>query len=93
MGSVGISEEELQRAKNWRKSVLEFHAETAGATAESNGTMINYYGKVVSKEERGKLIQSVTLDDVNAYAKQIASEANFSLTAVGKNIKADTIVF
>ena len=93
MGSVGISEEELQRAKNWRKSVLEFHAETAGATAESNGTMINYYGNVVSKEERGKLIQSVTLDDVNAFAKQIASEANFSLTAVGKNIKADTIVF
>lgn len=93
MGSVGISEEELQRAKNWRKSVLEFHAETAGATAESNGTMINYYGNVVSKEERGKKIQSVTLDDVNAFAKQIASEANFSLTAVGKNIKADTIVF
>lgn len=93
MGSVGISEEELQRAKNWRKSVLEFHAETAGATAESNGTMINYYGNVVSKEERGKLIQSVTLDDVNEFAKQIASEANFSLTAVGKNIKADTIVF
>lgn len=93
MGNNGITEEELAMAKNSRKSLLVFSTETAGDTAEINGTMVNLYGKVKSKEERCKNIDSVTIDAVNAFAKQVASETQITLSAVGKDLNKQKIEF
>ena len=87
----GATEEELVRAKNWKKSCLSFGMETNSNLAEINGTIFNIYNKVFDKEERLKKIENVTLEKVNNFAKRIASEKDFSIVAVGKNLKIEDI--
>lgn len=87
----GASQEELDRAKNWKKSCLSFGTETNSNLAEINGTMFNVFNKVFDKNERYMQTQSVTLEQVNDFAKRIADEKVFNIVAVGKNIKLDEI--
>lgn len=87
----GASQEELDRAKNWKKSCLSYGMETNSDLAEINGTIFNVFGKIFDVNERCKQIESVTLDDVNAFAKRIANETTFNVVAVGKDITIDDI--
>lgn len=87
----GATEEELVRAKNWKKSCLSFGMETNSNVAEINGTIFNVYNKIFDKEERLMKTEKVTLEDVNAFAKRIANEKDFSIVAVGKNLTIEDI--
>ena len=87
----GATEEELVRAKNWKKSCLSFGTETNSDLAEINGTIFNIFGKVFDANERRKILDSITLDDVNNFAKIIAKEKIFNIVAVGKNLNIDDI--
>lgn len=87
----GATEEELIRAKNWKKSCLSFGMETNSNIAEINGTIFNLYNKIFDKNERLEKINNVTLVQVNEFAKRIANEKDFAVVAVGKNLKIDDL--
>ena len=87
----GATVEELERAKNWKKSCLSFGTETNSNLAEINGTTYNVFDKIFDKDERYKQTQNVTLEDVNNFAKRIESEKILNVVAVGKNVKLEDI--
>lgn len=87
----GASQEELDRAKNWKKSCLSFGTETNSDLAEINGTIYNVFGKVFEINKRCKQIESVSLEDVNNFAKRIANEPTFNIVAVGKDVSLEDI--
>ncbi len=83
----GATEEEFERVKNLKKSILEYSTETNADRAEANGTMMHLFEKSKSLEERKKQIESIKLSEVNDFARVIASEEMFNVVAVGKNLK------
>lgn len=87
----GATETELVMAKNLKKSSLEYAFETNSDVAEINGTNILLFERVVPIAERVKMIDSVTLEDVNSFAKQISNEKIFNVVAVGKNLNLKDI--
>ena len=88
---AGATETELVMAKNLKKSSLEYAFETNSDIAEINGTMVHYYDKVIKIEDSIKMLDDVTLDDVNNFAKQISNEELFNIVAVGKNLNIEDI--
>lgn len=93
MAENGITEAELERALNWKKSCIAYSSETNADVAEINATYAHLYGKTFSLEERVKLYDAVTIDAVNSFAKRIASEEIFNVVAVGKNVEIEDIKF
>lgn len=87
----GATEEELLRAKNWKKSCLEYSSETNYDRAESNGVLLQVNGKIPSLKLRKAKYDKVTLSQVNEMAKTIRDEANFNIVAVGKNLKIEDL--
>lgn len=83
----GATEEELERVKNLKKSVLEFNTETNADIAEVNGSVIHLFEECQSVDERKQKIDKVSLEDINNFAKKIANEDIFNVVAVGKNLK------
>ncbi len=86
LAESGVTEEELERVKNLKKSLIEFGSETNSDIAESNGSMLHLFERCKTIEERKQKIDSVTKEDVNAFAKVIASEDMFNIVAVGKGV-------
>lgn len=90
----GVSEDELQRAKNWKKSCHAFAWESSSDIAEANGTSEHLYEKILSRAERLERVEKVTKKEVDEFAKKIANETVFNVVAVGKNLNlADLEVF
>ena len=87
----GATEEELTRAKNWKKSCLAFGTETNGDLAEINGTIFNIFNKIFDSKDRLQKTESVTLEQVNEFAKRIANENVLNVVAVGKGVKIEDI--
>ena len=87
----GATEEELTRAKNWKKSCLAFGTETNGDLAEINGTIFNVFNKVFDSKDRLQKTETVTLEQVNEFAKRIANENVLNVVAVGKGVKIEDI--
>lgn len=82
----GITEEELVRTKNWKKSCMAFGMETNSNLSDVNGVHMHLYNKIFDENERIKGIDAVTVEDVNNFAKRIAEEKMFNIVAVGKNL-------
>lgn len=89
----GASEEELERAKNWKKSCFSFGTETNSNLAEINGTLFNVFDEIFDMEKTFNRTQEVTKEQVNEFAKRIANEKNYCVVAVGKNVKIEDIEF
>lgn len=87
----GATEDELLRAKNFKKSCVVYGSETNSDVADINATCIHLYGKPLSVSERKERFENVTLEQVNKFAKTIASEQKFNVVAVGKNLKIEDI--
>ena len=87
----GATEEELERVKNLKKSLIEFNSETNSDIAESNGSMIHLFEKCKTIEERKEKIDGVTLEKVNDFAKRIATEEMFNIVAVGKGVDVNDL--
>ncbi len=82
----GITENELNSAKNWKKSYLEFSSETNSDIAEADGSMIHFEGKHMSLSARKKKYDKITACDIQKFASRIAKEKVYNVVAVGKNI-------
>ena len=92
LAAGGITEEELQMAKNLRKSNAEYMAETNSDIAELVGTELNYFGKVDSIAQKVEKLDKVTAKQVNEFAKLIASEQVFNIVAVGKGFSKNDLL-
>ena len=87
----GATEEELIRAKNWKKSCIEYGGETNSDLADLNGLMLQYNKKISKPSVRKAKYDKVTLEDVNKFAKKIANENTFNIVAVGKNLNLEDL--
>ena len=93
MAENGITEAELERALNWKKSCIAYSSETNADVAEISGTYAHLYGKTLSLEDRAKQYDNITKEKVDEFAKRIANEEIFNVVAVGKNLKIEDIKF
>ena len=91
MAENGVTEEEFERVKNLKKSVLEYSTETNADIAEANGSMIHLFDRCKTLKERKSQIENVTLQEVNDFAKIIANEEMFNIVAVGKNLNINDL--
>ena len=86
----GFTKEEFNKAKNRLKAGTIFSAGT-GPKASANFKNLLNLGKPKTQEEIIKCYESVTLDQVNDYAKKIANEKNFLVAAIGNKIDMKTL--
>lgn len=91
LAESGVSDAELERAKNLKKSSVEYLSETSSDRAEINATMMHYYNQIISVDEKKCKFDAVTKEDILKFAKQIANEENFNVVAVGKKLNIDHI--
>ena len=89
-GDEGFSVEEFNKAKNKLKAHTIFSVGT-GSKARSNFRNVMNIGRTKSEEEILKLIEDVTLEDVNKYAKKVANDKNFLVAAIGDKINMKTL--
>ena len=87
----GATEEELIRAKNWKKSCIEFASETNSDIADANGIIWLLNNKTISLKSRKAMYDKVTLEQVNDFAKRIANEKTYNIVAVGKGIDIEDL--
>lgn len=89
----GVTAEELERAKNWKKSSMSYGMETNSNLAEINGTQFNVLNEKFDADKMYKKTQNVTLEEVNEFAKRIANEKVYNVVAVGKGLSLKDIEF
>lgn len=82
----GVTQYEMDKAKNLIKASLIFAEESAERKALKNAKDLFIWGRVRENEEDLKQIDSITIDDVNEFAKKIYNESTFATCAVGKDI-------
>lgn len=79
----GVTEQELESAKNYVKGKLDLSFEDSEEVAAWYGTQEILLGKTSSPEERVKRIQAVTLKDVHAAAQKMFTTQNAALAVIG----------
>jgi len=87
----GISEDEVLRTVNFKKSCTLYALENSSEIADLNASMMHYHGKPIHQEERMRNYDKVTSKDVSMFAKQIAEEQLFAVVAVGKGLKEEDL--
>ncbi len=87
----GITDIELQRAKNWKESCVAFGLESSAEIAELNGSYTHYFERPTTAEEKIQNYKKVTKKDVDNFAKKVSLEQIFNVVAVGKNIKLEDL--
>ncbi|MBQ8451464.1 MAG: insulinase family protein [Clostridia bacterium] len=88
-----VTDEELEAAKNFKKSTMEYSKEKSATVAEMNGSDIHLFGKLISSKTIAAKYNKVTLDDIKEFANKIAAEKTFNVVAVGKGVKEEDIKF
>lgn len=79
----GVSELELQRAKNQIKSSLLMSRESSPAIAEWIGRHLLYFGRYKPSSEVTALIDAITLEDMIRLSKTLTAQNNITFTALG----------
>ena len=85
----GFTEEELNKNVKMAKTALKLKLDSPSFVATKIATCLQYKNEVYSKENTIKLIESITLNDINSFAKKLFSEENFVITMVSKSNKLD----
>ncbi|HEU5046333.1 MAG TPA: pitrilysin family protein [Rickettsiales bacterium] len=83
----GISEHELQRAKNQIKSGLLMSRESSSAVAEWIGRHILCYGRYRTAAEITTLIDAITADDIMHAGQRLLAHRNITVTTLGPQKK------
>lgn len=91
MAKNGATELELQKAKNQIKAELMFGNETGENIMMSNATKLSTKGEILSNIELLDKIDSITVEDINRFAKEIFIQNEFVVCAVGKDIKKEDL--
>jgi predicted Zn-dependent peptidase len=79
----GITEEELQRAKDQVEGSMALGLEHSDAVAEAYAEPILFENKVLTPEEELVKIKQVTLDQVKKVAKEILVDEHLNLALIG----------
>lgn len=79
----GVSEEELQKAKDYLKGSSVLELESSDAKASFFGMQELFFGKILTIEEKFKMIDGVSLEDIKKTAEAIFTNENLNLTAIG----------
>ncbi|MGL4687993.1 MAG: M16 family metallopeptidase, partial [Fusobacteriaceae bacterium] len=80
----GITQREIERAKNQIISMLTF------ALENSRGKMVRLwnsyllYGKIITVEEIDEIISKITLEDIKRVANDLFKEEYYSVTVLGE---------
>ena len=78
-----ISEDELQRAKQQQIAGLRMSRESTATLAEWIGRHLMYYGEYRDASTLSAIIESVTVDDVQALARSLFANPVLSVAALG----------
>lgn len=70
IATAGVTEEELQRAKTFCKGILLSAYEKGSEIARATATNYATYNKFYSVDQRVKLLENVTIEEVNLLAKE-----------------------
>jgi len=91
----GISEKELQKAKEQLKGNLYLGLESVGSRMTRIGKSLLSLNRLVTPEEVVTNIDKVTTDEVKELAKQLFQEDKFTITTIGplKHIKQKEFFF
>lgn len=92
LADSGVTELELEMAKNLRKSNLEFMTETNSDIAELIGTELNFFGEIEPFDKKLKKLDKVSKEQVQEFAKVIFNESQFNVVAVGKNFSKSNLL-
>lgn len=79
----GISEKELRDAQSNHEGTLSISYEQTESRMNTIALMELYYGRNYSYEERVKEIYSITLNDLNDFARSVFGIPKFHLSALG----------
>lgn len=79
----GISERELEKAKNKYESAITFSLESMGSRMNRLASSYLTYGEILNIDEMRKEIESVSLEDIKKAAEFIFDENFYSQTIVG----------
>ena len=91
LAEEGITENELEYAKTWKKSITLYSEESSSRIADLNASMVHYHGKPLSAKERMEGYDKIKVQDVFDFAKQVANEKQFAVVAIGKGIKKNDL--
>lgn len=86
-----LTEKELEAAKNYAKSSLEYSNETNADLARTCAETFYQTGKVVLVQNKKQKYDEITLEDIKKFAQEIASEKTFNVVAVGNNIDLELL--
>ena len=82
----GVSESELQKAKNQIKSKLVYQEESLQNIMMSNALDIYNKQEIETKQQFMEKVDRVTAEDIKRYAKKILLETEFLVCATGKDV-------
>lgn len=85
----GITDEELNRAKEQLKSSMVMNAESTSGVMRLMGRSYAVKDEIVDIDERLKKIEAVTLDDVKAVAKLVFDYDKMTISYVGRDRDED----
>jgi len=88
--SDNLTEAELQRAKDYMVGILTLKYESSDNRSESNATSYLYGKELTTLEEKIKIIEAVTLKEVQDVAKRILNKNKICLSLIGP-FKDETI--
>ena len=87
----GVTEQELLKAKNNLKSSKVYAQDSKIQVAKLNAAKYAIFQNILSLEEEFKLIDSVTVEEVNKVAKKLYNEKKFVVSVVGKDVCLDDL--
>ena len=83
MRKIGLSKEELERAKEFIKGTMVLSLESSNSRMNYMARSIYYHGRVVTIEEIFEKIDRVGLDDIMKLTEKYLSEKDLSLVVIG----------
>lgn len=94
LATNGVTQEELDRAKQILKANLTYGKDNKLGIAIQNANKYRLFGEILTMPEILKVIQGITLEQVNQFYKEIYDQKDFVVSVVGKDVtKKDLKVF
>jgi len=87
----GITKTEFEQSREQLKGNLILSLESTSAKMNSIGKSMTLTGKVYTDEEVVKMVENVTMDDIDEVIKEVIDPANITATYVGKINDAEAL--
>lgn len=88
----GVTEEELRDAKTHLRGGLTLSMEDSSAQANWYARQSLFMDTITTPEEKLAMVDTVTLEDIQSFAKKIFDNSNMRVGIIG-NVKAEDVVF